>query len=229
MVNSIEEVLAQKTVDLFLKPSVDSSSGVGVLKFERKGDEYVNNKTHQKLTLDFLRSYGHHFILQEAVEQHPYLSQFCHSSINTLRVATYRSVIDETPYVIGSTIRIGHEGEVVDNAHAGGRFAAINKINGELGKCVLDQYGTRYDEWNEINYKKNVFQIPQWDIVLNCAKEVSSMLHHMRLVQLDIAIDKDCSPKIIEYNVVGYAPWLYMTSGSIPFGDLTSEIIDYCR
>ena len=227
-VNHLEEILENRNANLFLKPSVDSSSGKGVLKFSKYNGEYINHKTGEKLTAEFLNGYGSHFILQEAVEQYPYLSQFCKTSINTLRIATYRSVVDEKPHVIGALIRVGKDGEVVDNAHAGGRFVGIDVESGLLGKCAFDQYGRKYDVWNSINYGEDNYTIPNWNSIIESAKDITSHLHHMRLIQLDIAIDKQGCPKLIEYNVTGFSSWLYMTTGRAPFGNFTQEIIDYC-
>lgn len=227
-VTDLRDILLRQEGDLFLKPSVDTSSGIGVQKYVKHDNEYVEVRSQEPLSIEKLKSYGLNFILQNAVMQHPYVSQLCSSSINTLRIATYRSVIDEKPHVIGALIRIGKEGEYVDNAHAGGRFVAINKETGELGKCAVDQYGRIYNEWNDINFLNSNFVYPHWDKVLQCALEVTQSLHHMRLIQLDIAMDINNCPKIIEYNVIGYSPWLYMTTGCIPLGEYTSEIIDYC-
>ena len=58
-------------------------------------------------------------------------------------IISYRSVIDEQIYILSAAIRIGHEGSVVDNLHAGGGFVGIDVVTGEMQHEVLDQYGLR--------------------------------------------------------------------------------------
>lgn len=145
---------------LMLKPSVDSCSGVGVMLFERIGNDYVALKENVKLTTDFLLSYGDDFILQEAIEQHPDLARFNPTSVNTLRLLTYRSVKDERVHVVAGILRIGRSGEVCDNAHMGGRIVGINLRTGNLGNYVCDQYGNRSDTWNGTDFLTERYTIP---------------------------------------------------------------------
>lgn len=115
------------------------------------------------LSEDFLLQYGSDFILQEALEQSPYMSNFNRTSVNTIRIATYRSVKDESVNVTACVIRIGKMGEIVDNGHSGGNFVGINPNSGELSSYACDQYGHRSDVWNGINFKDNHFVIPNWE------------------------------------------------------------------
>ena len=213
---------------IVLKPSVDSCSGHGVMLFEKVGNDYIAKKEQVKLTQDFLLSYGDDFILQEAIEQHPALAQFNPTSVNTLRLLTYRSVKDEQVRVVAGILRMGRSGEVCDNAHMGGRIVGIDLRTGVLGKYTCDQYGTRSDTWNGINFKTGTFAIPNWEKAVAFAEYVSGKIRHCRLVQLDVTIDKTGIPKLIEFNVSGCGFWLYMFCGQRVFGDYTDEVIEYC-
>ena len=213
---------------ILLKPSVDSGSGHGVMLFEKVGSDYIAKKEQVKLTQDFLLSYGDDFILQEAIEQHPALAQFNPTSVNTLRLLTYRSVKDERVRVVAGILRIGRNGEVCDNAHMGGRIININLRTGVLGKYTCDQYGTRSDTWNGINFQSGQFAVPAWEKAAAFAEYVSGKIRHCRLIQLDVTIDKAGIPKLIEFNVSGCGFWLYMFCGQRVFGDYTDEVIEYC-
>ncbi len=70
--------------------------------------------------------------------------------------------MDEQPRVTAVVMRVGAEGAFVDNAHAGGRFVGIDVQTGALYHTSLDQYGTRQNVWNNVDYSKNDFQIPCW-------------------------------------------------------------------
>lgn len=213
---------------LVLKPSVDISSGVGVMLFEKVGNDYVAKKEKAKLTADFLLSYEEDFILQEAIGQHPDLARFNPTSVNTLRLLTYRSVRDERVYVVAGILRIGRSGEVCDNAHMGGRIVGIDLRTGVLGNYACDQYGNRSDTWNGVDFRTGRYVVPRWKEALEFAEYVSGRVRHHRLIQLDVTIDKDGNPRLIEFNVGGCGFWLYMFCGQKCLGDYTDEIIEWC-
>ena len=216
--------------ELILKPSVDSCSGKGIIKFIKEGDYFVSKTEDKiKLTIDFLNQYSNDFCLQEAVRQHDFMNQLCTTSVNTIRLCVYRSVKDETVNIIASIIRIGRDGSVVDNAHAGGMFAGINVKNGELGKFVIDQYGNKKAIWNGLDYTNNNLTVPNWDKILIFAKKIGSTILHHRLIAMDIAIDENGNPRLIEYNLKGFSYWLYQLTGQEALGEYTNEIIDYCK
>ena len=213
--------------ELILKPSIDSNSGVGVMKLIRHGsDWYTNNE--DLFTEKDLMGFGDDFILQEAIKQHPFMSHFCATSVNTLRIATYRSVKDEQVHVISSCMRIGKLGSFVDNAHAGGMVIGINIDTGKLQNYATDQYGCRYSNWNDINFIQSEYFVPNWENILNFARKVAIRNLHLRFLALDICIDKEGMPKLIEFNCVAFSYWLMMFNGYTPFGNYTDEIIDYC-
>jgi hypothetical protein len=213
---------------MILKPSIDSNSGQGVQLFIRKDEDFINSKTGDRLTESYLLNYGPDFILQEALEQSPYICQFNPSSINTLRLVTYRSVKDESVHVVASIIRIGKHGEFVDNAHAGSRFVGVDLKTGVLNNYACDQYGNKSPRWNEVDFSKDKYTIPNWNAVLDFARYVGNCIHHCRLLQLDIALDKNDIPRLIEYNNESMSYWLYMFSGQHPFSEFNDEIFDYC-
>lgn len=213
---------------LILKPSVDSCSGRGVIKFIFKEGYWVEDKGDAVLSEKYLMSYGSDFILQEALRQHPYISSFCPTSVNTLRVSVYRSVTDEQIHVLGALMRVGKNGAIADNAHAGGRFVGVDVKTGALGNYVCDQYGNKETEWNGVDYASVRHRIPYWDDVIEFSKFVGRQNRHMRLLALDIALDSEGHPCLIEYNCEGFSYWLFMFTGQTPFGEYTDEIIDYC-
>lgn len=75
------------------KPAVDTSSGVGVTLFRRQEDQFFASDG-TKLDGQYLEQMGNDWVIQEVIQQHPYMSQFNTSSINTLRVCVYRSLMD---------------------------------------------------------------------------------------------------------------------------------------
>lgn len=214
---------------VILKPAINSCSGQGIKKFTRRGDGFFSVDKGVALTKEYLLSYGDDFCLQEAIEQHSFLNQLCPSAVNTIRICLYKSVKNDESIVTSSVLRVGKAGKYVDNAHSGGYFAGVDKMTGELSKYVMDQYGNRIEEWNGINYAKNQLVIPNWDRVLSFARTIGDKILHHRLIALDIALDKDGNPILIEYNLGMFSYWLFMYTNQEVFGEYTDEVIDYCK
>lgn len=215
---------------LVLKPSVDSCSGDRIMLFEKKDEYWIakNGGGDIMLTADFLLKYGNDFVVQEAVKQHPDIARFNPSSVNTLRIAVYRSVVDNEPHVLASVIRIGKHGMFVDNAHAGGLFVGIDIESGKLQKVLFDQYGKQYSSLNGVDYGVNDFVIPHWGKAKKLVCNIAKKLVHHRLIAFDVTIDSMGEAKLIEYNISGFGYWLYMFTGQSVFGKYTDEVIDYC-
>lgn len=224
-VNNIDRYLSSSF--LILKPSIDSDSGLGITLFRNEGSCYKSNEGDY-LTSDYLLNYSDNFVLQEALEQSEFMSKFNSTSVNTIRLFTYRSVINEIPQVVSGVMRIGGKGAFVDNAHAGGRFVGIDVEKGILGHTTLDYRGTRQNSFNGIDFEKEIFEIPNWDIIMQFAKTISMGVLHMRFLALDIALDINNNPKLIEFNCQQSSLWLSMYTGQRPFGDYTDEILNYC-
>lgn len=212
---------------IILKPSIDSSSGQGIELFTLKNNVYCNSNG-DILSDDYLLNYSNNFVLQVAIEQHQDLAVFNKSSLNSIRIATYRSVKDESPHVLSAILRIGKTGSTVDNAHAGGRYIGIDISNGKLGSYTCDQYGNKSTEWNDIDFSASTYFIPEWEKVLSFAEEVTRKIYHHRLLALDITVTKEGMPKLIEFNIGGFSYWLFEFTNQKPLGDYTKEIINYC-
>lgn len=218
---------SQKTEKIILKPSREDS-GHGVKLFELKNGQYYNSDG-TILSLEYLeKKYKSNFLIQEAITQNPYMSQFNPSSVNTLRIATYKSVVTGNIHILNAGMRIGAKGSNVDNAHAGGMFIGINKDNGEMRHNVCDWLGRTKTTFNGIDFSNNRFLIPNWDEICGFAKQVSERVIFCNLVALDIALDELGHPILIEINIGGFGGWFFQfTTGSV-FGEYTDEVMDYC-
>lgn len=218
---------------IVLKPANNTCSGRAVCLFRKKmdpkGHPYFEDQNGQVLDGGFLEgyNYGKDFILQEAISQHPYLAQFCSTSVNTLRLCMYRSVADESISMFAAAIRIGHEGSVVDNLHAGGGFVKVDPETGKLGHCVYDRYGRMTTSLNGIDFNSD-YQIPFWEEIHSFADTVVRQIPHMRLIALDVTLDQNCVPRLIEFNIKEFAFWIPMFSGQRVFGDKMEEVVSYC-
>lgn len=213
---------------VIIKPAVSGMSGIGVRVFACDNDGWWDVKGGEGLTCGFLlRYYGDNFIMQECLEQSEYISQFNPTSVNTLRISLYCSVKTDEYVVTNSIMRIGGKDSVVDNAHAGGCYVGI-RPDGTLCNRVLDQWGGGKTTFNGVDFKQE-YCIPNFDEVVRFAQSVGRCVPHHRLLALDIMIDKEGKPRLIEFNVKAYSMWLFQFTTGAAFGAYTDEILDYCR
>lgn len=211
-----------------LKPTVESNSGNGVQVFHRNHNDIVAYDG-TILTSAYLLNYGKNWILQESVKQSEYMAQFNPSSVNTLRISTYKSVRDDKIHILSGVIRMGSKGAEVDNSHAGGRMVRFDKT-GVLANYCVDQYAQRYPKHNDIDFSDGtVRQIPEYEKIVRFAKDVADRLKLFRLLQLDIAIDENNNPLLIEFNCSGYSERIAQRTGTPAFGKWTDEIVEYVK
>lgn len=216
----IKSIEAEKIV---LKPTMESS-GRGVCIFYR-GDDGFENKRGEKLSADFLlKNYKEDFLIQKAFSQHPFFAQFNSSSVNTIRIATWRNG-EGIVQPLNSIIRIGSRGAEVDNAHAGGQFVGVSS-NGELGKYVCNQYGVIQHTFNDVDFSNQSFVVPNWSEIVSFVCKLHSKVVHHDLVAWDVALDEDCCPHIIEVNVGGFSGWLFQFTSGPMFSRYTDELVE---
>ena len=213
---------------IIIKPSVESSSGNGIKIFTKNGDNWIDVSDGEKLSIKLLNEeWGEDFIIQEVLTQSPFMSRFNPTSINTLRMVTYRSVEDNEVSLLWTIIRIGGAGSFVDNAHSGGVYVGVD-ASGKLNHFVCNQYGEVFYEHNGLNFKEMDFVVPDYDKIVDFVKDAAKKVLHHRLVAFDVAVDANNEYKIIEFNLRGFSGWLGEFSGFLKFGDKADEILKYC-
>ena len=228
--NLINEL--KKYDSIFIKPSANTTSGRNIISFKKDENGILRDlQDNAELSLDILKEYAHDhsdFIIQKSIKQHPYIAQFNPSSVNTFRIATYRSVKTNETEVVGIIMRIGKKGSYVDNVHAGGLYVGIN-LDGTLGKYACEHFGNKYNTFNDIDFANNDYKIPDFEKVINFAKKVGNSAIHHRLLAQDIVLTEDGTPKLIEINLKAFSILPYQFTLAPTFRDYTDEIIEYCK
>lgn len=209
------------------KITVDTSSGLGVRLLSNRDGILKDKTNNESLSISYLNELGSDFIVQEYLSQSEFMASFNATSINTLRMLVYRSVKDDNVYILNTILRIGKNGALMDNAHQGGACVGVTH-NGNLMNYFVDQYGNIFDEFNGINLSKQSFIIPNWEQIINFAKKVGENVMYHRLLNLDVMIDNNGKPKLIEFNIRSMGVWVYQYAIGPCFGDFTDEIIEYC-
>lgn len=198
-----------------IKPSL-ATKGRGVKKITI-ADGMVNpDGTPIEKVFDM---YGKDFLIQEAVQQHADMSRLNPSSVNTLRILTYRSGMDVL--VVYTVVRIGRKGQVMDNQSAGGLSARINS-DGTIGKFAYGSVGEDHITHTDTGVLLEGYAIPSFDKAVGVVKQLHYSLPLFDLIGWDIAIRADGEPVLIEWNG---DPGPSQTACGTGFGALTDRII----
>lgn len=226
----VARALAEAEGERFIvKPTRDSGSGKNFHTLKEKNGSILvdGGKTVIREDEEMIRLVDKDFIIQPFMKQHPDLARFCSSSVNPIRITTYRSVTDDKIHVLsGGVLRIGCQGEENDGTHGNGRFVGI-RDDGELKHAALHYKGDAKDTFNGIDFKNGHFMIPNFEGVKQTAIEAASKVPHARLLAFDIMVDENGKPVAFEYNLDSYSIWLAQLTGEVAFGEYTDEIIDY--
>lgn len=163
----------------FIIKSVDASLG--------KGTEImsVNSHTDAVSMLEPLVKKGGKYIVEELISQSKDLSDVHPSSVNTVRITTFR--FDSSTDIIHPFIKFGTGGNFVDN---GGKGGIICKINTDTGVIVaaVDESPRNYTHHPDTNVKLIGFKIPHWHSAIELARKLAEVVPGARYVGWDLAL-----------------------------------------
>lgn len=207
--------LCQNINNAIIKP-VLNHSGEGV-----KGLEIKDGITNiEGWTVDQLfENYGENFQIQERLKQHERMNELNATSVNTIRILTYRS--DMEILLIYSVVRIGRSGQVIDNQSAGGISAIIGE-DGKLGKYAFGGFSDDKVEKTDSGVVLDGFVIPSYSEAVETVKRLHYQLPFFNLIGWDVAIDEEGDPVIIEWNA---DPGLSQSAFGPGFGKYTERIL----
>lgn len=198
-----------------LKPTL-RSKGNGVKAISVKdGMTNIDGLTIGQL----FKKYKKNFIIQECIKQHELMSALNPTSVNTIRVLSYRSGMEVL--IIYSVVRIGRKGQVVDNQSAGGISTTISE-DGRLGKEAFGGYNKDNILKTDTGIVLEGYQLPSYDKAIDMVKRLHMKLPYANIVGWDIAIQEDGEPVLIEFNTNTGLSQSAMKSG---MGKYTERII----
>ena len=212
--------------EVVVKPSLDSGGGYGVRKFAlNKVGEYVSES--ETLSLEMLeRLYKSDYLIQEAVLQHDYFAAFNNSSVNTLRIYTYRSFKDESVHVLHTILRVGTPGSVTDNQATGGVSVSINQA-GRLNQYAVNKMGQKFESINGILLSKAP-PVPDIERFHTTVCSLASRIKYSRVLGHDVTMDTNGNIIIIEVNNKSNEINFFQMNNGPLFGVFTQEVIDAC-
>ncbi len=208
-----------------IKPTIDTGSGKNVLFLDLANG--YDKKTGKAIS-EILLQYDKNYIVQEAITSSKHLKKLYPSSINTIRYITY--IVDDEIHSAPASLRIGVNGNKLDNIHLGAISVHIKKDGN------LDNTGYQLNYGNQ----KVVFDShPDTNVIFKdtfaCDIEkvnyIACKLHantpYLGVISWDFAIDNDDNVVLIEANCRDQGVWFpQILSGEPLFGKDTPYIME---
>lgn len=200
-----------------IKPTL-ASHGAGVHKLMIKdGITNIDGKTLRQLIEEEYTTGD--FVIQECIEQHERLSALNPSSLNTIRIVTFRMEMEIL--MLFASIRIGRAGSEIDNLGAGGLSVDVSK-DGLLGKYGYALGKENRREKTDSGVVLDGYQLPSFGKAVALVNKLHYRLPFFDMVGWDVSIDKEGEPVIIEWNA---RTELSQLSYGPAFGENTERII----
>lgn len=201
----------------FAKPTVESGSGKGCTLLSAQDSDFYEK----------IESLGSDFVIQERIFCSDSVRSLHQESVNTFRIMTY--VWEGEIEVIPVVMRIGLGESVLDNAHAGGMFIAVDN-DGSLHDTAFTEFRKTYNEHPDSHIRFNGYKVHNLDKVIESAIKIHSAIPQVGVVNWDFTINQDEEPVLIEANAISGGIWLFqMAWGCGPFGSKTDEILRWIR
>jgi hypothetical protein len=203
--------------EAIVKPTVLGTWGEGV-KLIHTENGFIP-EMNMSVT-DLFSLYKKSFIIQSKLEQHPDLARLNPTSVNTIRVMSYRK--ENEVIILYAVIRIGRMGKVVDNETAGGIKADIDLQTGRIKGPAFGSPEEPNMPQTDSGAVLDNYLIPSFPQVLDFVKDLHLRLPYFRLIGWDISVDTNGMPILIEWN---RSAELSQVAHGPAFGDYTEEIL----
>lgn len=163
--------------DSFIVKPLKGGGGKGIRVVHLQNQDQLNQVFDELIT-------NGSCVIEELIQQDPRLSEFNSSSLNTVRMPSFRH--GEVVRLGWPSMRFGRNGSVVDNAASGGVFAFVNVDSGELLTDAQDESGHIFEYHPDSKKKFKGYKIPEWNQLLEVVKSA-----HLSLSEEDVYIAFD--------------------------------------
>ncbi|MDR2887501.1 MAG: hypothetical protein LBV26_05815 [Bacteroidales bacterium] len=215
----------EQAESFIIKPSVDSGGGKAVRLYRRVGDVFSDKEGCAVKTEELFRNYRKNFTVQKVIKQHEFYACFNATSLNTVRIFTYRSVADEQVHVLHSVLRAGRAGSVTDNQASGGFACGVTDDGCLTGKAV-NKAGSSFREVNGVKLEEDL-RLPGFESMKKTAKRIAKEFAYSRLLGFDMCVDAEGEVKLIEVNNVNNEINFYQMLNGPLFGEFTKEVLEW--
>ncbi len=200
---------------IVVKETTGTKQGAGVKKYSFASERELCGILEKHADRD-------NYIIQSAIRQHPFFAQFNASSVNIVRITTWRRGKDIV--VFSPCVRFGVEGSCTDVAH----------INGEeIVQCIgISPDGRVKDEYVTLNGEKKPFpvedrQVPHWNELVETVKKGHEYLEYFGIVAWDMTVDEEGQVVCIEYNLRAPGTVVYQMADGPFAGEYTEDFLRF--
>ena len=156
-----------------MKPT-NGGQGRGIFKL-------TYNEIKKNESVDNYRNY----IVEEFLIQHEEISKINHTSVNTIRVLTFKGEI------LACALRTGSAGSVVDNLRSQGVCAHIDVETGIIDAKCMDKEFNNYMFHPDSKVQMVGIKIPNWEALKQYVKGATKIVPDVEYVGWDVAVLKD--------------------------------------
>ena len=213
--------------ELIAKPALDSCSGNNVRLLRKIGGIWRDG--NNIFNWEVLKNtYGTNWLIQERLHQHSSLSSLNPSSINSLRIFTYKSLSTNEVHATTSILRIGRKGLSVDNMNAGGLVCGVDQT-GRLSSFAIDEKSNKHEMHPDSGQFFTEMNCPFVGAAKKLCIDAAQYIFSQRTLSFDVAILENGKPCLIEINTWGQGAHMSQFFDGPLFGKFTDEVIDYAR
>jgi hypothetical protein len=201
--------IRSKSKSFFIKP-INSSCGKNTLKISMLNNNLKDPEIENVQSFLLAGS----FIIQDEVVQHELLADLNPTSLNTIRIDTFRAR-GEDPQILSAYLRIGLLGSYIDNIRSGGIFVGVDIKEGKLkdtAYTMISKGGLTYKNHPDSKIKFSGLCIPYFENAKKIALDASRILPQA-MIGWDISISKE-GPVLIEGNALYYG----MKTSDVAYG-----------
>ncbi len=217
LATNVYELLEGDT-ELILKVSKKSCAGKGVKKFT--GIESA--KDVKKILTE---QEAQNYVLQKCVHQHPFFHQFCSTSVNIIRIVSWRH--DDTVSIFSTSLRYGTEGSFTDVTYVGDK-EIVHVVGIDANGIINDRY---------VSFDGNLMkhpdiadkQIPNWQELITTAVKAHERMFFFDIIGWDFTIDEQGKPICIEYNILDPGSILYQFCNGPFAGEYTEQFLEFLK
>ena len=183
---------------LFVKRNVGGEA-TGVDIFSRRADgTLLHHLTPVSASYIRQQFQGSHLFFERQIHQPNYIRELNPDTVNTIRVLAARH--HDEVVIYSATLRVGRQGNYVDNAARGGLTIAINTTDGSFANHGLRMYDPQqYSTHPDTGHAFAGRRILEWDAVVALVQKTLRALPLRHSLGFDIAITDD-GPVIVEIN-----------------------------
>lgn len=163
-------------------------------------------------------------VIQQVLEQSPFMAALNPTSVNTVRISTLLYKGKAIP--VAALVRVGNVGSELDNWCAGGSLVGVDICTGRLNNWAMVNDRTRVTTLSSgLDLSAQKLTLPSFGLIKEQVSKAHYRMPYIKYISWDIALDRNDVPTFIECNHLGMIQIHEATTGPV-FGELMDALCD---